>query len=52
MSKEETEIVATVDKYTAIDQTPIYMIMVTKNIPAGAILEFDTEKIVITRSKK
>lgn len=41
------EIVATVDKRSAIDMTPIYTLTLTKDLSKGSVLEFDAaEKVV------
>ena len=49
MKDVQKYIVATVDKHEAIDKTPIYVLMVTKNIDAGDILEFDAGGNVVVQ---
>lgn len=47
MSKEL--IVGGVEKLHAIDYTAIYRITLHKNLPAGAVIELDTENTYVTR---
>jgi len=50
--KDRKDIVATVEKGTAIDMTPIYTITLHRNIQAGTVLEFDAANQYITRVSK